>query len=198
HAMGANWGQVNADGTLSINWNTPEYLAALKWLVGMTAYSPADALAADAMEPGYLTDKNTVAIIPEAESDYFMPGFLATPAIQQRYRTVGNVVGKDGKGGLYAGNPITMATSCPNKAAAWAALKWLSGSPEAQTYNFQNGWLPQRADGAKTTTQLSTVQDVDAILGQIGYAEARYPWATAKPRFALQSAIELALAKTIT
>src|SRR5262249_46650247 len=103
HAMGANWGQVNPDGTLSINWNTPQYLAALKWLVGMTAYSPADALAADAMEPGYLTDKNNVAIIPEAESDYFMPGFLATPALQQRYRTVGNVLGPDGKGGLYAG-----------------------------------------------------------------------------------------------
>ena len=27
HAMGANWGQVNDDGTWTINWNTPEYLA---------------------------------------------------------------------------------------------------------------------------------------------------------------------------
>lgn len=30
HAFGATWGQVNDDGTWTINWDTPEYLQALE------------------------------------------------------------------------------------------------------------------------------------------------------------------------
>ena len=52
HAMGANWGQVNEDGTWTINWNTPEYLAALNKLLELAQYAPAGALAADAMPQG--------------------------------------------------------------------------------------------------------------------------------------------------
>ena len=52
HALGANWGKVNDDGTWTINWNTPEYLAGLTKLIELAKYAPAGALAADAMPPG--------------------------------------------------------------------------------------------------------------------------------------------------
>src|SRR5262245_13616310 len=40
HAMGADWGQVNEDGTWTINWNTPEYVAALDKLLELAQYAP--------------------------------------------------------------------------------------------------------------------------------------------------------------
>ncbi len=198
HALGANWGTTNADGTWTIDWNTPEYLAALEWLVMMTDYAPPGAVSADAMPPGFLSDENVVAIIPEGENGYYIPSFVANPDLQQRFRTAHNLVGSDGKGGLYSGNPLSMAASCDNKEAAWVAMKWLAGSPESQQYNFQTGWLSAIEGGAEAIPELGQLLDAEPILGQIFYAEQRYPWATAQPRWALQTAIELALAKTIT
>ena len=37
-----------------------------------------------------------------------------------------------------------------------------------------------------------------AILDQSAHAERRYPWASSQPRFSLQTAIEAALAGTLT
>ncbi len=78
HALGATWGKVNADGTWTINWDTPEYLQALEWLVKMSKYAPPGALAADAMPDGFLTDQNVVAIIPEGRD-----GLLSHPVRQR-------------------------------------------------------------------------------------------------------------------
>jgi ABC-type glycerol-3-phosphate transport system substrate-binding protein len=40
--------------------------------------------------------------------------------------------------------------------------------------------------------------DADAILNQNAFAEIRYPWASAQPRFSLQAAIEAAIAGTMS
>ena len=77
HALGADWGEVGADGKMTINWNTPEYLKALEWFVEMSKYAPAGALAADAMPQGFLSDENVVAIIPEGEQGYFIQPLIA-------------------------------------------------------------------------------------------------------------------------
>jgi len=198
HAMGANWGQINPDGTLTVTWDTPEYHKALDWLVEMSKYAPPGAVTADAMPPGFLTDENQVAIIPEGENGYYIPSFISNPDLQQRYRTVNNLVGADGKGGLYSANPMSMAASCPNKEAAWIALKWLAGSTASQKYNFQTGWLPATEAAGKEIPELAKLVDSGPILGQIFYAERRYPWATTQPRWSLQTAIEGALAGTLT
>ena len=139
HAMGANWGQVNPDGTWTINWNTPEYQKALEWLVMMSKYAPPGAVASDAMPDGFLTDQNVVAIIPEGETGYYLQPFLSQPGLDKRFRTVYDIEGADGKGGLYSADPLAMASSCNNKPAAWEVMKWLSGSPESQKYNFDVG-----------------------------------------------------------
>src|SRR5579859_1099904 len=199
HAEGATWGQVNTDGTWTINWNTPEYLKGLQWLVGMVKYAPPGALASDSMPDGFLTDKNVVAIIPEGEPGYYMGPFVATPDLQKRFRTVYNLKGPDGKGGLFIADPVTMAASCTNKPAAWEVMKWLAGSPESQQYNFQAGGnLPVIANADKLIPVLGKLLDADPILNQNGTAEDRYPWAAAEPRFDLQAAIEGALAGQIT
>ena len=42
--------------------------------------------------------------------------------------------------------PFAMAASCESKDAAWTALKWLTGSPEASKFYFEsNGRLPTTA-----------------------------------------------------
>ena len=199
HAFGANWGQVNADGTWSINWDTPEYLQALEWLVTMSKYTPPGALAADAMPEGFLTDENVVAIIPEGETGYYLLPFAADPKLNERFRTTYNLQGPDGKGGLFIADPVAMASSCPNKAAAWEIMKWLTTSPESQKYNFDSGGnLPVIQGSAEAIPALGALVDADAILNQNAFAERRYPWASAEPRWALQAAIEAALAGTMT
>lgn len=201
HALGANWGKVNDDGTWTINWNTPEYLKGLEWLVEMAKYAPPGALASDAMPEGFLTDKNVVAIIPEGETGYYLQPFISTPGLDKRFRTVFNVTGPDGKGGLFIADPLTMAASCDNKPAAWEVMKWLAGSPESQRYNFDSGGnLPviKVEEAKKAIPELANLTDADAILGQNGQAEKRYPWASSQPRFSLQAMIEAAIAGTMT
>jgi multiple sugar transport system substrate-binding protein len=199
HAEGANWGQVNADGSWTINWNTPEYLKGLQWLVDMAKFAPPGALASDAMPDGFLTDQNVVAIIPEGEPGYYLQAFVANPDIQKRFRTVYNLQGADGKGGLSSTDPLAMAASCDNKPAAWEVMKWLAGSPESQKYNFDaGGSLPVIANADKLIPALGNLLDADPILNQNGSAEPRYPWASAEPRFDLQAAIEQAIAGTLT
>lgn len=201
HAMGATWGKVNADGTWTINWNTPEYLKALQWLVMMNKYAPPGALASDSMPDGFLSDQNVVAIIPEGEPGYYLQPFISKPGLDQRFRTVYNLEGPDGRGGLFIADPLTMAASCSNKAAAWEVIKWLAGSPESQKYNFDAvGNMPAvTVDIAKTAIpQLGKLTDATAILDQNAHAEPHYPWASSQPRFSLQTAIEGALAGTLT
>lgn len=199
HAMGANWGEVGADGAWQIDWNTPEYEQALDWLVKMSKLAPPGALAADAMPEGFLTDQNTVAIIPEGESGYYILPFIAQPELQERYRTSMNLKGEDGKGGLFIGDPLSMAASCPNKEAAWVVMKWLAGSVESQRYNFESGGNPPViADAASAAPDIGKLVDAEAILGQATSTDDRYPWAASQPRWSLQTAIEAALAGTMT
>jgi hypothetical protein len=199
HALGANWGQVNADGSWSIDWNTPEYLAGAEWLLKMSKYAPPGALAADVMPEGFLTDQNVVAIIPEGETGYYLSPFVAQPELQERFRTTYNVVGPDGKGGLFIADPLAMATACPNKPAAWEAMKWLAGSPESQKYNFDAGGNLPVIEGAENVIpELGSLKDAEPILYQNGIAERRYPWASSEPRFALQAALEAMLAGTMS
>jgi len=198
HAMGANWGKVNDDGTWTITWDTPEYLAALKWLVEMSKYAPPGALAADAMPEGFLTDSNVVGIIPEGEPGYYLTAFISDPTLAQRFRTTYNVAGPDGKGGLFATDPLSMAKSCDNKDAAWQVMQWLTTSKEAQRYNFEQGNTPVIADGESVVPEVAALPDADPILHQNSIAEPRYPWAASQPRWSLQSAIEGALAGTLS
>jgi multiple sugar transport system substrate-binding protein len=199
HALGANWGSVDDKGVMSINWDTPEYLAALKWFVDMAKYAPSGALGGDGMPQGFLTDQNVVAIIPEGEAGYFVQPMLAQPDLADRTRTSFNLKGPDGMGGLSSVSPITMAATCDQKEAAWTVLKWLAGDPEAQKYYFEaSGRLPVIEGGEKAVPQVAALKDGKVILGQPLTAEALYPWAAEQPRWALQTALEGALAGTIT
>ena len=90
--MGANWGEVDAEGKMHINWNTPEYLKALEWFVDMAKYAPSGALGADGMPQGFLSDENVVAIIPEGEQGYFIQPLIANPELQKRFRSSFNFI----------------------------------------------------------------------------------------------------------
>ncbi|HEX7084464.1 MAG TPA: extracellular solute-binding protein [Gaiellaceae bacterium] len=198
-ALGATWGHVNKDGSLTIKWNTPKYVQALKWFVTMSKYAPKGALASDSMPDGFLTDQNSVAIIPEGEQGYFIAPLIAKPELRSRFRTSFNLRGPNGHGGLNSVSPLAMATNCDNKAAAWTALKWLAGSPQAEKYYFEaGGRVPVTTNSAKLVPGLSQLPDAKVIVGQPQQADAPYPWASDDPRWALQTALEGALAGTLT
>ncbi|MEV0973339.1 extracellular solute-binding protein [Microtetraspora glauca] len=199
HAMGADWGSIKADGKLEINWNTPGYLQAMEWFVRMSTYAPKGALATEGMPQGFVTDKNTVAIIPEGEQSYFLPQLIAQPDLRERFRTSYNLKGPDGRGGLNSASPLAMAASCPNKDQAWTVLKWLAGSPEAQAYYFDSiGRLPVVEGSEKIVTPVAGLPDGAIVLDQARTADATYPWAAEQPRFALQAQLEAAIAGKVT
>jgi ABC-type glycerol-3-phosphate transport system substrate-binding protein len=198
-AMGATWGHVNKNGTLTIKWNTPTYVKALTWFVAMSKYAPKGALASDSMPDGFLTDQNTVGIIPEGEQGYFIAPLIAKPELRSRFRTSYNLRGPNGHGGLNSVSPLAMATNCGNKDAAWTTLKWLAGSPQAEKYYFQAaGRVPVTTNSAKLVPGLAQLPDAKVIVGQAQQADAPYPWASDDPRWALQTALEGALAGTLT
>jgi ABC-type glycerol-3-phosphate transport system substrate-binding protein len=199
HSLGADWGSMDEQGILTVNWDTPEFLAALEWMVKMAKYAPAGALATEGMPPGFLSDTNIVAIIPEGEAGYFVPPFMAQPELANRFRTSFNLKGEDGRGGLASNSPLAMAASCPDKEAGWTALKWLAGSAEASAYYFNSiGRLPTSTNGAAAIPAVAALPDGDAILGQPLSADALYPWAAVQPRWSMQAAIEAAIAGTMT
>lgn len=199
-AFGATWGSVNKkNGKLAINWNTPKYLKAMQWFVKMSKYAPAGALASDSMPDGFLTDQNVVGIIPEGEQGYFIAPLVANPALRTRFRTSYNLRGPNGRGGLNTSSPLAMAANCDNKAAAWTALKWLAGSRESQIYYFQAaGRVPVVAGIARRIPGLAALPDASVIVGSPQQADPVYPWAAQDPRWAMQSALEGALAGTLT
>ena len=199
HSMGANWGSIDAKGKMTVNWNTPEYVKALQWLVDVSKYAPAGALASDAMPDGFPAGDNVVAIIPEGEQGYFIQPLIANPNLQKRIRSSFNLRGPDGVGGVATITPVAMAASCPNKDAGWKALKWLAGSAEAEAYYFKaSGRLPSAETGAQAVPALAQFPDSEVVLTQPQFAEAPYPWAAAQPRFSLQNALEAALAGTVS
>src|ERR1041384_817645 len=165
----------------------------------MKDYAPPGALAAEAMPEGFLTDQNVVAIIPEGETGYYLTPFVNDPKLNDRFRVSYNLQGPDGKGGLFASDPIAMAASCPNKQAAWIVMKWLTMSPESQKYNFDSGGnLPVISGAGDAIPAIGKLKDADPILNQNAFAEKRYPWASSQPRFSLQAAIEAAIAGTMS
>jgi multiple sugar transport system substrate-binding protein len=199
HNMGANWGSVDEKGKMTVNWNTPEYLKALQWMVDMAKYAPTGALASDGMPDGFLSDDNVVAIIPEGEQGYFIQPLIANPDLQKRFRSSFNLRGPDGVGGVATISPLAMAADCQNKDAAWKALKWLAGSAEAEAYYFQaSGRLPTSDAGAQAIPAIAAFPDGDVVLTQPQFAEAPYPWAADQPRWSLQTALEGALAGTMS
>jgi multiple sugar transport system substrate-binding protein len=199
HAMGANWGSVKDDGKMVVNWNTPQYLSAVEWFIKMSKFAPKGALAGDGMPPGFLSDASTVAIIPEGEQGYFVPQLIASPNLRDRFRVSYNLRGKDGFGGVNTVSPLAMAANCNNKDTAWKALKWLAGAADAQRYYFESiGRIPVTTDGASVVPKLAELPDSKVILTQPQAAEAMYPWAADQPRWAMQTALEKALAGTIT
>jgi multiple sugar transport system substrate-binding protein len=199
HALGANWGTMDEKGIMTVNWDTPEYLKALKWFVKMAQYAPSGALAGDGMPQGFLTDQNVVAIVPEGEAGYFVTPYIANAALNERFRVAYNFKGADGLGGLSSVSPLAMAASCDQKEAAWTALKWLAGAPEAEKYYFDaNGRLPTADNATDALPQIGKLPDGAAILGQPLTAEPVYPWAASQPRWSLQAALEAALAGTAT
>ncbi|MBX3029768.1 MAG: extracellular solute-binding protein [Chloroflexi bacterium] len=200
HALGANWGTVNEDGTWTITWDTPEYLAAVHKLLELAQYAPEGALAADAMPQGFLTDQNVVAIIPEGEPGYFIQELInGTDEQRARFRTSYNLRGPDGLGGLSTPGMYTMAASCPNKLAAWEVLKFLTSDPDVQRYYFaEGGNLPTIIGGAELMPELAVLPDAEIIATEPAFEEPRYPWAASTPRWALQTALQAALAGTMT
>lgn len=199
-AFGASWGYVNKkNGKLVINWNTPKYLKAMQWFVKMSKYAPSGALASDSMPDGFLTNQNVVGIIPEGEQGYFIAPLVANPALRTRFRTSYNLRGPNGHGGLNTSSPLAMAANCDNKAAAWTALKWLAGSRESQIYYFQAaGRVPVTVGSWRRIPGLAALPDANVIVGSPQQADPVYPWAAQDPRWAMQSALEGALAGTLT
>ncbi len=91
-----------------------------------------------------------------------------------------------------------MAASCPNKLAAWEVLKFLTSDPDVEKYYFEGGDLVTIKGGEALMQDLQKLPDAEIIATEPAFTEARYPWAASDPRWSLQSALQEALAGTLT
>ena len=57
---------------------------------------------------------------------------------------------------------------------------------------------PTSSKGADALPQIASFPDGDVVLTQPQFAEAPYPWAADQPRWAMQTALEAALAGTLS
>src|SRR5204863_10230 len=109
---------------------------------------------------------------------FFIPPLVANPNLRARFRTSFNLRGANGHGGVNTVSPLSMASNCNNKAAAWTALKWLAGAPAAETYYFQAaGRVPVTTGSWRKVPGLAALPDAKVIVGQPQQADPVYPWA---------------------
>ncbi|KRG13016.1 extracellular solute-binding protein [Lederbergia galactosidilytica] len=186
------WGTGFAWDEIEFEFDSPEMLNGLNWLLDMQEYAPKGIVSNQGNEK-WLTKDNNIAIMLNQG-----PGNLVKQAyaqgLEDRIGIVQEFKNEDGKGGLFAGSPITIAKDSKNKELAWEWLKFAT-SDFTQKYIFEEvGAMP----AVKSANEWESVKEKDTLMLPTLEAMStpwtpRYPWGSSQPRYILSSEIEAAL-----
>ncbi|WP_077623002.1 extracellular solute-binding protein [Sediminibacillus massiliensis] len=185
------WGEGFAWDEVKFNFNSPEMVNGLNWLLDMQELAP-DGLTSNQGNEKWLTEENNIAIMLNQG-----PGDTVKPAYSQglgdRIGIAQEFKNDEGKGGLFAGSPITIAKDSENKDLAWEWLKFAT-SEFAQKYVFEEMGLVPSINSA---LEWDSVKEQDLMLPVFEAMSTpwtpRYPWGSSQPRFILTSEVEAAL-----
>ncbi|RKL65563.1 sugar ABC transporter substrate-binding protein [Salipaludibacillus neizhouensis] len=190
--LGGKWGSGFAWEDVSFEFNSPEMLESLNWMLEMQKLAP-EGIVSNQGNEKWMTKENNIAIMlntgpGELVQQTYAQGLEDRIAIAQEFKN------EEGKGGLFAGSPITIGKSSENKELAWEWLKFAT-SDFAQQYFYETG---AAFPSVKSALEWESVKKYEDLLGPVFKAmetpyTPRYHWAAAQPRFILTSEIESAL-----
>src|SRR5690625_1254267 len=189
--LDGSWGSGYAWEEVEFNFDSPEMVEALEWLLEMKEYAP-DGIVSDQGNEKWLTEDNNIAIMlnqgPGNINSIYAQGFDDRIDIAQEFKN------SDGVGGQFAGSPIAIAKDSENKDLAWEWLKFAT-SEFAQKFIFE-----ETADGnpsIKAAYDWESTAEKDLMLKVFEAMETpwtpRYPWASSQPRFILTTEVEATL-----
>ncbi|MBM7570327.1 extracellular solute-binding protein [Aquibacillus albus] len=189
--LGGKWGTGFAWDEIEFQFNSPEMLQGLNWLLDMQELAPEGIVSNQGSEKWLTKDNNIAIMLNQGPGDLveqtYAQGLEDRIAIAQEFKD------DSGKGGLFAGSPITIAKDSENKDLAWEWLKFAT-SDFAQKYVYETGAMP----AVKSAAEWDNVKEVSELMNPVFEAMStpytpRYPWGSAQPRFILTSEIEAAL-----
>lgn len=194
--QGGQWGSGFDWDDVEINFDSPEMVKGLKWLLELKQYTPKGIVSNQGNEK-WMTKENNIAIMLNQDpGDNIKPAFAA--GIEDRIQIVDEFSNSEGVGGLFAGSPFTIAKDSKHKDLAWEFIKF-SSSEFYQKFNWEEyGLLPvtQSALEWESITSNHLAQRALEILATPW--TPRYPWGSSQPRFILTSKIESALTDDLT
>lgn len=193
--LNGSWGEGYKWDEIELDFDSPEMLEALEWLIEMSEYVPSGYINGQGSEQ-WNTAENNVAI-----SINTGPGALRTlfaQGIEDQYGIVENFKDGDGIGGAFSGSPLAIANQSTNKELAWEFIKYAS-QPFVQEYLWEEwGSTPVLAEA----TEWDSIKEHDLMLpvleAMTTAVTPRYPWASSQPRYIFQSKIEGALTGELT
>ncbi|MGN7312250.1 extracellular solute-binding protein [Alkalicoccobacillus gibsonii] len=193
--LNSSWGEGYKWDEIELEFDSPEMLEALDWLIDMSSYVPSGIMNGQGNEL-WNTPQNNIAI-----SINTGPGALKTlfaQGIEDQYGIVQNFKNEEGIGGTFSGSPLAIANQSSNKELAWEFIKFTS-SPFVQSFLWEEwGNTPVIAEATEWES-ITKHELMLPVLEAMSTAEApRYPWASSQPRYILQSKVEGALTKSLT
>jgi multiple sugar transport system substrate-binding protein len=189
--IGGRWGEGFAWEDVKFEFNSPEMIEGLNWMLDIQQYAP-EGIVSNQGNEKWMTKDNNIAIMLNSG-----PGNLVqqthTQGLEDRIAIAQEFKNEEGMGGLFAGSPIAIGKSSENKELAWEWLKFAT-SDFAQKYFYETGVFPS----IKSALEWEEVKQYDDLLGPVFEAMStpytpRYHWAAGQPRFILTSEIEAAL-----
>lgn len=190
--LGGKWGSGFAWEDVKFEFNSPEMLKGLEWMLEMQKLAP-EGIVSNQGNEKWMTKDNNIAIMLNTGPGELVKQIEAQ-GLEDRIAIAQEFKNEEGKGGLFAGSPITIAKSSENKELAWEWLKFAT-SDFAQEYFYETG---AAFPSVKSALEWESVKKHEDILGPVFEAMGtpyipRYHWAAAQPRFILTSEIEAAL-----
>ncbi|MCJ7842959.1 sugar ABC transporter substrate-binding protein [Lederbergia sp. NSJ-179] len=186
------WGTGFAWDEIEFNFDSPEMLNGLNWLLDMQDYAPKGIVSNQGNEKWLTKDNNIAIMLNQGPGDMIKQVYAQ--GLEDRIGIAQEFKNDEGRGGLFAGSPITIAKDSKNKELAWEWIKFAT-SDFTQKYVFEEaGGMP----AVKSATEWESVKEKEQLMLPVLEAMStpltpRYPWGSAQPRFILTSEIEAAL-----
>jgi ABC-type glycerol-3-phosphate transport system substrate-binding protein len=187
-----SWGEGFAWDEVKFNFDSPEMLKGLEWLLEMKEYAPSGIVSNQGNE-AWLTEKNNNAImLNQGPGDLVKQAY--TQGLEDRIGIVQEFKNDNGQGGLFAGSPIVIAKNSKVKDLAWEWMKFATSDFVQQYVHEEPGLMP----AVKSALEWDSVKEKEQLMEPIFEAMStpmtpRYPWGSSQPRFILTSEVEAAL-----
>lgn len=192
-AFGGTWGSGVRWKELQYNFDSPEMIKALKFMIELNKYAPPGSISGQGGEL-WGTPDNNIAI--NLRSTPGNAQTIASLGLTDRYAASYLFVNPEtGTGGMFAGSPFGIGRSSSNKEEAWEFLKF-SATESFQKYMWENQ-RSQSLPVIKSSLNWESVKEepeLKVILNSLGKLWApRYIYRAAQPRYIFSAAVEEAI-----